>query len=456
MMPIIFGIVHSNANAYLKLTPEISFNEVYTDNVELMPRVLRQSEMITEIVPTLTVSGQAPRKTIEAQYLLQAIHYNRNRLPDKIYQRGNVHYDHSLWHQKINFFVDGVYTQQVLFPESQAFNTVFNSNSQSNVATFQLGPDIEIPMGRKLSSSSKMRYGQTHYISEDIPYAKDFLMETAIRTGSFFRFFRSTLEAKFRQTSQTDSLALQTTSLNGIFQYSLFKHLQLLLQLGYENTNNQRGRSNSIEGLTWYGGFSYSPTKRTQLSLQKGERSFGGSTIFNAAWFRKRHEINVSYDEDITTSSRQQIDFASRANLGNSLSAPSQFVATFNEQILISKKLDGMYSYHLDRSTVAINIFQIKEIVLNSSRHEKGKGVNFILDHQFNSALSLNITSGYVIQKFFNGEEDKRLVGGFLLVYQPTKHFSVNAGASHFNDNSENFLRNTYENLVSIGFRVTG
>jgi len=456
VLPILLSIMHANANAYLEFTPDISLNEVYTNNIELLPKALRQSEMITEIMPTLTISGQAPRKAIEAQYLLQAIHYNKNTLPDKIYQRGNIHYDHSLWHKKVKFFVDGVYTQQVLFPGERAFNTVFNSDNQSNIGTFQLGPDIEIPMGRKFSSSSKIRYGQTHYISNDIPYAKDFLIESLIRTGSFSSFFKGTLDVRFRQTSQTDSLDLQTTSMNGIFQYQLFKHFQLLLRLGYENTNNQRGNNNSIEGFTWYGGFSYAPTKRTQLSFQKGERSFGGSTIFSASWYRKRHELNISYDEDITTSSRQQIDFASRANLGNSLSAPTQFVATLNEQILISKKLDGIYNYHLDRSNLGVNLFHIKEIILNSNRYEKGKGINFTFDHELNRSVSFNMTSGYVIQKFFNGGEDKRFVGSLVLVYQPTKHFGVNAGFSHFGNNSENFLRNAYENLASVGFRVTG
>ncbi len=232
IMPALLGVLYTNAYAHIKLTPEIGINEIYTDNVDLSPRTARHSEMITELVPTLTLSGAAPRKSINAQYLLQAIHFNKNSQPDKVYQRGNVHYEHSFWHKKMNFFVDGVYTQQVLFPGNKAFNTVFNSDNQTNVGTFQLGPNIELPIGRKLSSSSKIRYGQTHYISEGIPLTKDFLAETAIRTGSVFYFFRSTLEASFRQTSQTDNLSLQTTRFNGFFQYQLLSHLQLIFSVG--------------------------------------------------------------------------------------------------------------------------------------------------------------------------------------------------------------------------------
>lgn len=442
--------------AHLKVVPEISLNEIYSDNVNLTNRAFRETELITEIVPMISLSGEFDRKIVEVQYMLEGIHYNNNSRQDKLYQRGSAHYDQPLFKRKGHFYADGVLTQQVLFPQEQAFNTILNSESQSNVGTFQLGPDLNFNIGRKLNGQTRFRYGQTHYFSEDINHAKDFDASGSISSGSVFTFFQATLQAAFRQTTQTNELDLQTSSLNSFFQYQLLRRLQLLFQLGYENTTNQQGRSNSIEGVTWYGGFRYAPTRRTQISFQKGERSFGESMIASLTWFRKRHNINISYDEDITTFARQQIDATPRAQISNVLSTPVQFVPTFNNEILVTKRLEGNYSYLFDRTTLTINLFQIKDQVLNSELFERGRGLNLSVEHQVNSQVILSATSGYTVQRFFTGEIDKRIVGSCFIAFKPTRHFEANAGYSYFRSNSGNFFRNTFENLVSVGFRMIG
>lgn len=450
------GFYAISAPAYYHLSPEISVSQYYSDNINLMPRSMKQSEWILEAMPMLILQAESPRSHINAEYLLQGLRYFHKSQADKIYQRGSVHYAREVSRRHVDFYLDGIYTQQVLYPQNQAFSGMLSGENRSDVGTFQLGPDFRYSFGRKINSDLKIRYGQTHYPKVDIPHANDWLADGAIRIGTYVQRLKSSIQYQYRETAQSYDLALKTLTLNGLLQYEISRRLIAFFRGGYEDNKNQRGIQQSLDGYIWYAGFQYFPNRRTQITVQKGRRSFGDSSIISASWYRKRQTFSLDYNEEITTSARQQIDFSPRGNLSNIVSSPSQFSPTQTNQILISKALDATYRYRLDRVGFSINVFQNRNLILTLPIEEKGKGLSCGIDYQFRKNIQFSAQASDVYQTYFNQEKDKRYVIATGLSWQPAKNLSLNGSYQYFLNHSDNYFRKTGENLASIGFRYVG
>ncbi|MCS5709142.1 TIGR03016 family PEP-CTERM system-associated outer membrane protein [Candidatus Berkiella cookevillensis] len=445
-----------NTSAYYHLSPEISVSQYYSDNVKLMPRSMKKSEWILEVMPALLLQAESPRSHMDAEYLLQGLGYWNKSHADKIYHRGSLHYERQISRKHMDFSMDGIYTQQVLYPENQAFSGMQSGDNRSDVGSFQLGPDFRYSFGQKIRSDLKIKYGQTHYPSSNLSHVNDWLAEGGAWMGTHVQRLSSSFQYQYRETAQSYDLTLKTLTLNGLMQYEISRRLIALFRVGYEDNQNLRGIQQSLDGYLWYAGFQYFPNKRTQITIQKGHRSFGDSSIVNASWYRKRQSFSLDYGEEITTRARQQIDFSPRGNLNNIVFSPSQFTPTQINQILISKTLDAVYRYNLERVQFSVNAFQNKNIVLASSSEEKGKGVSFSADYEFRRNIHISAKASDVYQRYFNQEQDQRYVMAMGMSWQLARSLSLSGSYQYFLNHSDNYFRKTGENLASIGFRYGG
>lgn len=437
--------------AYQNINHDLSITEYYSDNAVLAPRAFRQSEWITEIQPGIMLSGEKEHLDYSIYYQLQGIYYKHQTQPDKIFHRGFVHIDQSMHQDKINFFVDASLTQQVLFPQEQPFNTLRSSSQTTNVGVFQLGPQWQQAFGSKTQHRVALRYGETHYFSQQASHGEDWLVDGTLQDRQFSSKLTSAIQYQYRKTKQSDQLDFSTLRLNGYLQYQLHPRLAALFQIGYEDHHNQPALQ-SIEGLMWFAGFRYILSRRTQITVQKGERSFGGSTIITADWRNKRHGLSAGYHEDITTSTRQQIDSVQRAGIGNLLTNTNQFNPTFINQMMVTKNLQAEYRYQLPRSHIQLRIYESKNQILNQMFEEQGKGIQIMLMQQLRRDLQWLIESGISRHRFFNLQTDKRLTIGSSIDWQTGHRLSIRCQYQYFINQSPAYLRHTHENIAFMGF----
>lgn len=436
-----------------RLKPEVQLNQYFSDNALLAPSPQKQSEWITEILPTLTYEKQDEKSTYTLGYQLHGLYYAKNTQPDKIYNRGFLHVDQKLKRDRLKFLIDGRYTQEILFPQSRTFNNLRTNDIRTQVGAFQFGPDIKTAIGPDVKNELQIRYGQTQYISQDIPHSQDWYAVGKLRSDDLWQKVKAELQYRYRNTKQSNRIEAETISLNAILTYLISTRFSLLFQAGYEDSENLDNVQQNLDGFVWFAGISYRPTRRTQMSVQRGERSFGKSTIFSASTFRRRHRVSVTYNEDITTSAREQLDNTIRSNLNNLLVSTTSFVPTFVNNLIVNKRLEGEYRYTLERTQLVLDIFQIKNNILNTSQNEQGKGVNVSFLHSLQQRTQLNLTAGKLVNRFYNFEEDKRYSFRGVLSHQISRPLYVTTTLQHFINHSSNPARDTNENIASLGIR---
>lgn len=442
--------------AYQTLKPEVRLSEYFSDNALLTPRRQKKTEWITDITSSLSLEREEKRYSYRLGYELQGLYYLRNTQADKVYNRGFFHFDRNVSDQKIDFSFNSRFSQEVLFPQAQLFNDFRSNDSRTEVAAYQLGPEIRTSLGPDLKNQLRLRYGQAHYVSQDIPHSTDYLIDGQLQSNTLWRKLTADLQYQYRQTQQINDVQAKTLQLNALIQYMINRHFSLLGQVGFEDSKNRENVQQNVDGFVWFAGVSYRPTRRTQIQVQRGERSFGESTIFSLSTIRRRHQININYSEDITTSAREQIDNTVRTDFNNLLATPNQFTPTFINQIIVSKRLEADYNYVMSRSQFTVTAYQVRNQLLNIDLIEQGKGLTLGLTHDLRQNLMMALSASKSIHRFFNFEEDKRYILSGHLDYQISRPLFFTMSYQHFLNHSSNLLRDTAENIGSIGFYWQG
>jgi uncharacterized protein (PEP-CTERM system associated) len=327
------------------ITPSISANETFTDNVTFAPAGLERSDWVTEIKPRIQVRGIGARIKLELDYELQKFFYARNSNFDRT--QNSLRSTATVEAIEKFFYVDAraSISQQSTAPLK--FQNISGGNfttDRAEIRLFSLSPYIKGGIGsianyevRHNVTQTSSGSGGNNSISDT--RTKEWIARASNRTPlanfgwaldySNRNYTFGTSEREFEQTRAT-------------LLYQIDPQLKLFAYTGREKNDFSAGtQSYSNHGY----GFDWRPTPRTQVSGQQDDRFFGKGYNYRFNHRTPLSAWSLGYSRDISSSADQlQVETPTDA-----------YTALFNSAFFLAQYPDPALRDVAVRSFLALN-----------------------------------------------------------------------------------------------------
>lgn len=324
-----------------RITPSLSAQETYTDNVFLAPdkppaatttrtaaERQKESDLITQIVPGVAVVGRGGRASVFADYSLDKKffrdHSERDSLNHRFTTAGNV----EVWDKQA--FIDARasmsrQTVSALEPTSQS--AAGQEVNQVDVLNTDITPYFLHHFGTWLETRSELGYRtfSTHNPSEDVTRAADGVSgagttgtQTVNDTQTYHAAFMANTGRRFTHTRVSlrdvrDKLIrsggaphAKTERTNIDLTQIISPEWSLLAGIGKEKIEDETLIENR-DAITWNAGAAWQPGRRTNVRATYGETAIGETYDFNLSHrFSEFTTLNVVYTEAIQNEQNQQ------------------------------------------------------------------------------------------------------------------------------------------------------
>lgn len=434
---LVFGGLSNVRAAEWKFIPTVGLAETHTDNVRLMVDGKNESANITQISPGLAVTANGQRIKLKADYVLQNSYYSGVTSETKTnhFLRANA----TISFVKNLFFIDGNanITQQNLTPFGQVSDNNFTlSNNKVEVKTYNVAPYFRHNFDNKFTG--ELRYSYDSVVSSASTQSKFNPNSTSdnvhfnLVSGSAFKTANWGVNYHVQNIHFERQAPLEAEMLTFNFAYNVSSLFKATATAGHEK-NTYVSIGEKPPGNFGTVGFAWSPSQRTNLVFNAGQRFFGKTFGLT---FNQRARMSVwslGYNEDVTTTRgqfllpatndtsaflnqlwqstisdpatrQQRVDnFIRDSGLPAALAQP---VNTFTNQVFLQKSLQGSVGITGVKNTVVFNLFNnIREplstggldAVLNPSllRKIKQTGVNGLWNFQFSPRTNASLNAGY-------------------------------------------------------------
>jgi uncharacterized protein (PEP-CTERM system associated) len=297
-----------------RLVPAIELGEAFTDNVNLAPPGARQSDFITTITPSLTLTGQTAHLNLDLTYAPQLLLFARTAPTSVLQQRLSGTGRAELWSQTL--FVEGAASIAQAYARNTgpvAPTTLTTNNNLQTVYTETASPYLLQHFGTFADSESRYRFTSTSTsattgASSDIaPEITHELRQTLLggelfgrlgwqALGDYTRLERGQATGDpFSGTTAKDTL-LRTD-----LKYPVYKALSAIGGIGYERITDP-SLTTQPKGVIWDVGLTYQPNPLVAATLTYGKRFDRTDIEFNAAYnLDPQLSLNAIYTQTIQT-----------------------------------------------------------------------------------------------------------------------------------------------------------
>jgi uncharacterized protein (PEP-CTERM system associated) len=301
------------------VVPRLSLRETYSDNLRLGGGVGvglegaglvggERGDFITQINPGLLVNGLGPRFNVHANYTMNNLIYAQashlTRIRHQLNARGTAELLEDF------FFVDGaaVITQQnVSLFGPQAIDNVNVTGNRADIRRFNVSPYIRHRF--KDLAFGELRYGHNIVSSSanSLRNSQGDSFSARLNSGTAFSVLQwgvnySNNMIRFDSTGRTVELERSIANL----RYMVTPQFGLTATGGYERNSFLSIRGNPSSPM-WTAGFTWTPSERTNIAANAGQRFFG-DTYFADARHRTRLTTWIfNYVEDVTTFNQQAL-----------------------------------------------------------------------------------------------------------------------------------------------------
>lgn len=430
-----FGVGYlSNADAAdWKLVPSIGLTETYTDNVRLLGAGKEESAYVTQLSPGVAVTANGQRLKLQANYVMQNSYFsgltNETKTNHLLHANANVFLVQDL------FFLDGnaSITQQNLTPFGQVTNSSANlSNDRVEVRTYSASPYFRRNFDNNFTGELRYVYDSVASSAKTNSDSKSDTLRFSLTSGQAFKTINWGLNYNLQKIHFERQVPLDadTTTIN--FDYFVTPLFRLTSAAGHEK-NSYISLGEKPPGYFGTVGFAWTPSQRTNLIFNAGERFYGKTYALS---FNQRARMSVwslGYNEDVTTTrgqfllpatnntsaflnqlwqttipdatSRQQTvdNFIRDSGLPAALGQP---INTFTNQVFLQRSLQGSIGITGVQNTIVFNLFNTMreplstggvDVILNPSllRKVRQTGVNGLWNVQFSPRTNASASAAY-------------------------------------------------------------
>ncbi|QYF95056.1 TIGR03016 family PEP-CTERM system-associated outer membrane protein [Massilia sp. PAMC28688] len=289
------------STARWRFIPTLDLRTILTDNVALAPGARAHGQLITEISPGFRANFNTPRIKGYANYNLRMFSELRDR---RAGARRNAHSLNANGRAELvndMIFVDGyaAITQVGISPFGQTPNGYSSANT-ADVKTWRISPSM-------LNRFGNFAVSELRYTKDGVSAARTGLGDTvgdtasvSVRNGRGWQDLGFDLNASNQVIR--DKLRNDTHVKTGNFNlnYQLFDTLAITAGRNYDSYDYESlGGANSGNG--WNAGFTWTPSRRTSLTVNNGQRYYGPSRVVKAFHRSRRTVWSVTYDDSVTS-----------------------------------------------------------------------------------------------------------------------------------------------------------
>jgi uncharacterized protein (PEP-CTERM system associated) len=285
----------------------VAVRETYSDNIGSQPDELTHGGFISELAPSVSVSGLTPRLRVGASAEWRKYAYSTDA-------KSNLRNDDLRYAAT----AQGVVVKDLLYVDASANgsrqavsafgpvpNNSYSANNGTDIRTWSISPYLRHRFGSTATLTTRVARdsvqggsGNGFGNSMATTRAADLVSGSAFpELGWNVHYSRQDMTAqKTGDTSTENSQA-------GL-QYRASAHLSLTSTVGYDKYE-YRALGERTRGRSWSGGFIWAPSARTKVQATYGRRYFGKTGSFDASYRTRQTVWAVNYSDVITTTRSQ-------------------------------------------------------------------------------------------------------------------------------------------------------
>lgn len=280
------------------ITPTVSANETWTDNVALVDKG-KESDLVTDVSPGIRIEGRGARLRLNFDYAFHQLYYNKDSTRDETQNYLNA--SGALEAVEKWMFVDfsGNISQQSLSAFGKQSPSSINVNrNRTETSTYRVSPYVRGAFGTTADYELRYQATTTRADSGQASNSDTSTWSANLKGATGFANLAWSLDV----TSVTYDYDVGRTSeferLSGALTYRLTPQFRFSILFGQERSNlvtlTKEDYSNYGASVDW------APGERTRLSAAKEHRSFGDS-----------HTVSFSYRTPLTAWSFSDVRDAS-------------------------------------------------------------------------------------------------------------------------------------------------
>lgn len=309
-MALLFAALAGSAAPTLaadwRLEPSVKVAATYSDNISLVSDAQEATdEYVTQISPSLSITGSGNRVRLNSSYTLQNLFYAEHSENNRSRNQLHLTADAELLEDFLYLSAYGQVSQQLLTPDNGAVADNLNIGSgREDVVTSRIQPSIRRHLGRFAELDLSYAEGRVNYDGDTVPDGRtettDFSLKQGPAAGKLdwlMSYNQSRQWSGAELTSDTERSA-------AVLAYPLFNRLSLTVNGGREEgwiKSAQKFRSGSY----WSAGLRWRPTPRLMLAAAQGDRDRQASVNWSPS---PRTLLNVSYlDREVGVRARNAL-----------------------------------------------------------------------------------------------------------------------------------------------------
>lgn len=364
--------------------PRLGVAATYTDNIRLATRGSEQSDFVTQLTPELSVIANSRRMNGRLDYAMENLSYAR--------AKGDLTTNHQLaaiaQGELVSrlFFVDAraSISQQAVSPFGpQSLDSLSLTDNRTDVRTLSVSPYFRHSFGQEAAGEVRFRRSMVDTDTKGLVADRTDQYILALQSGPSFKTIGWGVNYSHQDLSYPGSGPIEFETVSTDVRYKLSPKVGLLGTIGHER-NTYVSIAEKPEGAFWLAGVSWTPSARTYLQAQAGNRFFGRTYALTSSHRTRRSVWSLSYNEEISSTAAQFTVPASisTADFLNSLwktSIPdeqarqqvvdtfirdtglpptlSQQVNTITNRVFLQKNLQASLALSHSKSTLVVTLF---------------------------------------------------------------------------------------------------
>lgn len=286
-----------------RLSADLAAGETYTDNVGLKPSGQAKSDWITEISPGLRWSGKGAYSSGDVGLRVQSLLHSESSQSNSTHVTldGRGQYEAVENH----VFVDasaGISRQRV--SQFGATDTAsYNTNNTTEVRTVSISPYVRWRLGDQGLAVLRYRSDYTDTGNSTIKNRMQQTWSANLDNSTAWGRLGWGFNAQSMRNRDDNSRKVEDDNATGTLYYLATTDLKLNVTGGRESNNYA-----SIERenhSTYGGGFTWTPTLRTQISAEGTKRFFGWANDYKLRHRMRHVAFDFSYSRDVSSTSNQ-------------------------------------------------------------------------------------------------------------------------------------------------------
>jgi uncharacterized protein (PEP-CTERM system associated) len=489
-----------------KFTSGMTLSERYSDNVNLAVTGSERADWITEVTPSVSVRREGARLKVNADYSLQGLLYaddaNNNKVRQSLNGRANAEFVEEWLYLDATARISQELINQV---NAGGLGDAVGIGNTTSVGAYSLSPYL------------KHRFGSTATVEARLSHDGVFIGDSAVSDTASTRyqfsavsgnnFFPLSWSAKYNKLDNKSDAAAndgssETASVNA--RYQLSRKFGLLANANMEK-NDFTGVAARVRDYSSYGfgvfytpsrkfsmdalynhsdngdylsgSVTFNPTPRTTIGATSTKRAYGRSYGLNLAHRTRQSNWRLSYQDDLTTSQQQFLNFVGSVDVYTcpsgkeyrAVGAPPSdpvnctldgvgrvFSQTQLNETYLAKNLIGNVSYSLRRNTWQLSLFNNRRELQTSGGNDTTRGLQASWSLRPAAHTTFTLTGGMShVDSTIGPRQDDLWNLGLVATHQFKPKVSGSVEARHQERKSKPASDDYSENSVAARLNLT-